>query len=146
MKKAETNFNLDIRRSSITLHSLPVLKAYAYVTKELCKDSHSFHTNIITVPANENNDKCEILIIKTESIAKLTGNYVNISVVLKLSNEEFNGYKSNIQDLVEISASSSKTAEDLSNNKSDNNDNQSIRNTDINNMDYERSIDNEEEY
>ncbi|PKC00195.1 kinase-like protein [Rhizophagus irregularis] len=40
-------------------HSPPVLKAYAYVTKKLCMDmdAHSSHTNIITVPAYENNGK-----------------------------------------------------------------------------------------
>ncbi|PKK64329.1 hypothetical protein RhiirC2_787666 [Rhizophagus irregularis] len=40
-------------------HSPPVPKAYAYVTKKLCidVDAHSSHTNIITVPADENNGK-----------------------------------------------------------------------------------------
>jgi hypothetical protein len=30
---------------------------------------------------------------ETESIARPTGNYTNIAKVLKLNNEEFNGYK-----------------------------------------------------
>jgi hypothetical protein len=37
--------------------SPPVLKAYAYITKELCKDPDS--TNIIVVPANENNEQSD---------------------------------------------------------------------------------------
>lgn len=30
---------------------------------------------------------------ETESIAKPTGSYINIAKILKLTNEEFNGYK-----------------------------------------------------
>ncbi|GBB89773.1 hypothetical protein RclHR1_16580004 [Rhizophagus clarus] len=104
---------------------------------------------------------------ETKSIVKPTGNYTNIAKVLKLNNEEFNGYKSNIRDIVEacppkkqkketevsskknkvviprdknkVVASSSKTVENLSDDKSDNNDD----NVDVDNTNTSRNKKNE---
>ncbi|GET00706.1 hypothetical protein GLOIN_2v741902 [Rhizophagus clarus] len=50
---------------------------------------------------------------ETKSIVKPTGNYTNIAKVLKLNNEEFNGYKSNIRDIVEASLERFKMSNNL---------------------------------
>ncbi|PKK63891.1 hypothetical protein RhiirC2_788254, partial [Rhizophagus irregularis] len=43
----------------------------------------------------------EKVVDETVSISKPTGAYINIAKILNLNNEEFNGYKSSIRDLIE---------------------------------------------
>ncbi|CAB4378276.1 unnamed protein product [Rhizophagus irregularis] len=43
----------------------------------------------------------EKVVDETVSISKPTGVYINIAKILNLNNEEFNGYKSSIRDLIE---------------------------------------------
>ncbi|CAB5199965.1 unnamed protein product [Rhizophagus irregularis] len=43
----------------------------------------------------------EKVVDETVSISKPTGAYINIAKILNLTNEEFNGYKSSIRDLIE---------------------------------------------
>ncbi|CAB4421707.1 unnamed protein product [Rhizophagus irregularis] len=50
---------------------------------------------------SQQNRILEKVVDETVSISKPTGAYINIAKILNLNNEEFNGYKSSIRDLIE---------------------------------------------